>query len=204
MIFNYFQLSFPSFLFFYYPLHHQKNNIYLSIYLFFILFFKKNLEDIDEALVDLALLALADALGDPDDVADLLLLELEVRVEDAVPHLRLEGELVELHLLLEERVLERPVRRPDVLEQLPVVREVAHGLAHLLQLVSLRELGRPRGVQVPKVGVELGAVVLRELSPERVDSDGDSSSISLKLKNNNIIIINIQIYIYFKNCFFAQ
>ena len=182
MIFNYFQLSFPSFLFFIIPSTTKKTIfIYLFIYFLFFIFYL-NLEDIDEALVDLALLALADALGDPDDVADLLLLELEVRVEDAVPHLRLEGELVELHLLLEERVLERPVRRPDVLEQLPVVREVAHGLAHLLQLVSLRELGRPRGVQVPKVGVELGAVVLRELSPEGVDSDGDSSSISLKLK----------------------
>lgn len=42
-------------------------------------------------------------------VPDLLLLELDVGVEHAVLHLPVEGELVELHLVGEEGVLERLV-----------------------------------------------------------------------------------------------
>ena len=46
------------------------------------------LQDVDDALRELALLPLRDALGDPDDVPDFLFLQAEVAVERAVPSLR--------------------------------------------------------------------------------------------------------------------
>ena len=49
-------------------------------------------------VVDLGAVPLGDALGDPDDVPALLLLQLDVGVEDAEVELVEEGQLVELHL----------------------------------------------------------------------------------------------------------
>eukprot|EP00965_Chrysotila_dentata_P118247 3908893-Pleurochrysis_carterae.AAC.2 len=65
------------------------------------------LEDVDDVSVNLALLVLRDAVRNPDDIADLLLLELDVGVVHAVVELLLEGERVELHLQLVELLLER-------------------------------------------------------------------------------------------------
>jgi hypothetical protein len=62
-------------------------------------------------VVDLGLVPLGDALGDPDNVSALLLLEAEVRVEDAVVELLEERVHVQLHLVLKELVLERLLAR---------------------------------------------------------------------------------------------
>lgn len=49
-------------------------------------------------VVDLSAVPLGDALGDPDDVPALLLLQLDVGVENAEVELVEEGQLVQLHL----------------------------------------------------------------------------------------------------------
>ena len=55
------------------------------------------LED-GNVVVDFGTVPLGDALGDPDDVPTLLLLQLHVGVEDAEVELVEEGQLVQLHL----------------------------------------------------------------------------------------------------------
>ena len=54
---------------------------------------------------NLVLAVLQDALRDPHQVADLLLLELDEGVEDAQVHLRLEGQLQQLDLVLVKLVV---------------------------------------------------------------------------------------------------
>lgn len=49
-------------------------------------------------VVDLGAVPLGDALGDPDDVPALLLLQLDVGVEDTEVELVEEGQLVQFHL----------------------------------------------------------------------------------------------------------
>lgn len=49
-------------------------------------------------VVDLGAVPLSDALGDPDDVPALLLLQLDVGVEDTEVELVEEGQLVQFHL----------------------------------------------------------------------------------------------------------
>lgn len=146
---------------------------------------KKQLEDGDETLMNLSLLTLSDALGNPDDVADLLLTELEVGVENTVAHLRLKGQLVQLNLVLKERVLERFVAgrgaAAKVCKQTAVLRQVAHALTDLVDVSSLCQTGCACGVQRPKVGEQLGAVIHRQLCAKRVDCDGDRPPVCFKL-----------------------
>lgn len=56
-----------------------------------------NLKD-GNVVVDLGAMPLGDALGDPDDVPALLLLQFDVGVENAEVELVEEGQLVQLHL----------------------------------------------------------------------------------------------------------
>lgn len=51
-----------------------------------------------DVVVNLGAVALSNALGNPDNVAALLLLQLDVRVEDSVVELVHEGELVQVNL----------------------------------------------------------------------------------------------------------
>ena len=57
-------------------------------------------------VVNLGPVLLGDALGDPDDVAALLLLEAQVGVEDPAVELLHEGIHVQLHFVLEKLVLQ--------------------------------------------------------------------------------------------------
>jgi len=59
-----------------------------------------------DVVVDLLLVVLADALRDPDNIPDLLLLQLHKRVEHAVLELLQEGVLVQVHLVLKKLVLQ--------------------------------------------------------------------------------------------------
>ena len=82
-------------------------------------------EDVD-VLVHAAALVLRDALGDPHDVADLLLLDLHVRVVHAVVELLLEGEAVEVDLELKELVLDRLLLiHAHVAKEAPVLLQMA-------------------------------------------------------------------------------
>jgi hypothetical protein len=51
-----------------------------------------------DVVINSALLVLRHAFGNPDDVADLLLLELDERVEHSVVELLVERNLVQFHL----------------------------------------------------------------------------------------------------------
>jgi len=135
-------------------------------------------------VVDLCAVLLGDALSDPDDVAALLLLELEVRVEDSEVELLQEGVHVQLHLVLEELVLQRLVAGivAGSVEQGGVLRVIlGHGL-HLLVVVSPSQSGQAVGVHLAAVGIQLGTVVLGQLGAERVDGDDDRTTIGLKLQ----------------------
>jgi len=136
-------------------------------------------------VVDLCAVLLGDALGDPDDVAALLLLELEVRVEDSEVELLQEGVHVQFHLVLEELVLQRLVAGivAGSVEQGGVLCVIlGHGL-HLLVVVSPSQSGQAVGVHLAAVGIQLGTVVLGQLGAERVDGDDDRTTIGLKSQN---------------------
>lgn len=60
-----------------------------------------------DVVVDPLLLTLADTLRDPNNIADLLLLELQERVEQCIVELLLERLLVQVDLVLKEAVLQR-------------------------------------------------------------------------------------------------
>lgn len=66
----------------------------------------KALKDRD-VVVNLGAVALGDALGDPHDVATLLLLELHKGVEDTKVELVQEGQLVQFHLWTDAGVVYR-------------------------------------------------------------------------------------------------
>ena len=55
-------------------------------------------------LAHAAALVLGDALSYPNDVADLLFLQLHIGVVHAIVELQLKGEAVEIHLELEEMI----------------------------------------------------------------------------------------------------
>lgn len=94
-------------------------------------------------VVDLCAVLLGNALGDPDDVTALLLLQLEVCVEDTEVELLQKGVHVQLHLVLEELVLQRLVAGivAGSVKQSGVLRIIlGHGL-HLLVVVGSRQSG---------------------------------------------------------------
>lgn len=135
-------------------------------------------------VVDFGAMLLGHALGDPHDVAALLLLELEVRIEDAKVELLQEGVHVQLDLVLEELVLQRLVAGivAGAVEQSGILRIIlGHGL-HLLVVVGTSQGSQAIGVHLAAVGIQLGTVVLGQLGAEGVDGDDDCTTIGLELQ----------------------
>jgi len=164
----------------------------------------RGLEDGD-VLVDLGLHVLADALGDPHNVANLLLLQLDQRVEDAVVEVLLERHFVdldlvdvegrlELQVVLEERLVGlnasshrrivsiMPERERERLATYGV--DVANLANHLLGL-GLGELGATLGPQQTKVRVQLFAIILAQLGVHAVPRNVDGASIGLELESES-------------------
>lgn len=84
------------------------------------------LKDADIVVQFIALL-LANTLGNPHQVADLLLFELEVRAVDGVVELLVEGELVQVHFVFEERIFQRSNPAVRVwLEKRPILLTTVH------------------------------------------------------------------------------
>ena len=111
-------------------------------------------EDVD-VLAHAAALILRDALGDPHNVPDLLLLELHKRVVHAVVELLLKGEAVEVDLELEELVLERLLLlEAKLLQQRPIVGVRVDGAAHRVEVGGAREARGALGVEQPDGRVE--------------------------------------------------
>lgn len=165
----------------------------------------QSIDDID-VRVDLGAVPLRHALGDPDDVAHLLLLELHERVEHAEVELLHERVDVELDLVLEELVLEAlVVAGADALEDRLVLLHdparpsvkprpqhnttqhtyavvVGHGL-HLLVGVGLGEHRQSLRVELAAFRVEIGALLLVELGAETVDRDDEGAPVGLEREN---------------------
>jgi hypothetical protein len=141
------------------------------------------LEDGDVVL-DFGPVALGDTLGDPDHIAHLLLLQLDEGVEDAEVELVEVGLDVQLHLILEELVLERLLAGVDAaaLEERLVVGVVLAHLLHLVVVVGARQPDQPLRVELPALRVQLRAVILSQLGVEAVDGDYDRAAVRLELK----------------------
>ena len=115
---------------------------------------------------------LGDTLRDPCDSSDLLLLQLEVRVEHRVLELLQEGEFVQVHLSLEESVLQlsrnggRILRTVAVdarcrrIKEAAILDNIITHLPHLLDLVRLREEVVARGKQAANCGEQPCALLL--------------------------------------------
>mmetsp|Transcript_1158 Transcript_1158/g.2475 ORF Transcript_1158/g.2475 Transcript_1158/m.2475 type:complete len:280 (-) Transcript_1158:397-1236(-) len=130
-------------------------------------------------LANLILLLLKDTLGDPDEVPDLLLLQLHICVEDRKVHLPLEGQLEHLDVTLIESVVNGFVAGGDV--DVPEPRVLGEELEDTPELVLVRDVsehGGASGVEVSGGGVEALAVRrahggLVEGCPEGVEGDVD-------------------------------
>ena len=133
---------------------------------------------------------LRDALRNPGDIPDLLLLQLQVRVEHAILELLQERLLVQVHLRVEEPVLQlrrrtqivSTIRRRArlVLEERAVLAHALARGAHLVDVVRLRELVVPLGEEPADRGEELRALLLLELGAEGVDGDVDRAAVGLE------------------------
>lgn len=77
--------------------------VHVDLLQFFLVFFLKD----GDVVVDPLLLALTDTFRDPNNVSNLLLLQLKERVKDGVVELLLERLLVQVDLIFKETVLER-------------------------------------------------------------------------------------------------
>lgn len=155
-------------------------------------------------VLDPVFCVLGDTFRDPSQAADLLLLEFEERIKDAELELLQEGELVQVHLVLEKVVLQT---RSDVarsssssgrrmslcgrvgsgcgrrVEERSVLQErVQHGL-DLVHIVRARERHRPRGVQPPQPGQQLTTLFLGQRGAERVDRDVERTPIGFKVED---------------------
>lgn len=141
-----------------------------------------------DVVVDFGAMLLGNALGDPDNVAALLLLELEVRVEDTEVELLQEGEHIQLDLVLEELVLECLVPRivAGTIEECCVLSVILGDSLHLLVVIGTCQGGQPIGVHLATVGVQLGTVVLGQFGAERVDRYDDGATIGLELNKKSI------------------
>ena len=136
---------------------------------------------------------LCDTLGDPRQVPDLLLLELEVSVEHAVLELLQERQLVVVHLRDEELVLQlrRDAEVPILVragarravEKRTVLRDAFADRAHLVDVICFCELVVSLGEEAADGRKEARALFLGELCVERVDRDVDRAPVGLEREN---------------------
>ena len=107
-------------------------------------------------LIDLILLLLQDALRDPNEVADLLLLQLDVGVKGGEVHLALEGELELQDVTLIEGIVDGLVAGSAGVD-VPygrVLREQLQDAAELVLVGNVGEHGGAGGVEVADGGVQ--------------------------------------------------
>jgi len=135
-----------------------------------------------DVVIDLGAVFLRNALRDPDNVPALLLLQLQVGVEHAAVELLHERVHVQLHLVLEELVLQgflaRVVARP--FEQTAVLSIELRDLLNVIRIVGPSQGRQTVGVESPALGVELGAVLLGEFCAEAVDCDHEGAPVCLE------------------------
>jgi len=140
-----------------------------------------NLQDWD-VVIDLGPVALCHTLGDPNDVAALLLLELEQGVEDAIVELLQESINVQLHLVFEELILECLLAGvgAGALEALLVLAVVLGNLPHLVIVIRPCKCLQTVRVQSTTRWVQLLAIILSKFSAEGVDGNDERPPVRLK------------------------
>ncbi len=116
-------------------------------------------------VIDSGSVLLRNTLGDPDDIAILLLLELQERVEHAEAELSHERVQVHFDLLLEEAVLDGLVARvgAHVLEESAILGIVLRHHLDLVVLLGLGQLIQAVRVEFAAARVQFGALVLGQL-----------------------------------------
>ena len=147
---------------------------------------EEDLEDGDKFLGDLVFLPLGDTLRNPFNVANLLLLQLEVSIKDPIVELLLEGELAKPHLLLVEKILKSlsPVLPiPSIGVQLPPLLVMIQRRPNIGPVSRLAQELDPFRVKVPEVAVQPRSVIRGQLSVEGIDGDGDRSAVGLEFEN---------------------
>jgi len=141
-------------------------------------------------LVDLILLCLKDALGDPDHVTDFLLLELDVSVKDSKVKLSFERQFEHLDITLIECVVNALLSTSSRVD-IPNGRVLWKELQHATELVFVRDVGQHGGtgrVQVPDSWVETLAVRSTEFwlvegSAKGVERNVDSVGVGADTKD---------------------
>lgn len=128
-------------------------------------------------------MALGDALSNPHDVATFLFLKLHKGIKDTKVELVQEGQLVELHLMLKESVLQGFVSRiaTCTLKKQFVFRVVISYILDLFIVISPSQLSQALRVESATVWKELGTVLLGQLCAERVDGDDEGAAVCFKL-----------------------
>ena len=126
---------------------------------------------------DLVLTSLEDALSDPDNVTNFLLLELEVGVESSIGTKAHEGEAVELDLIVDEGILEGlliiTISKSSIGEELTVSGVGLNNRTNLISIVSALETLQTFGVEETERGIELEALIALDLSTEGVEGNVD-------------------------------
>lgn len=152
------------------------------------------LEDRD-VVVDLGAVLLRYAFRDPHNVAALLLLQLQVRVEDAKVELLDEREHIQFDLVLEEAVLQRLLARivARAVKQGRILGIVLGHRLHLLVVVGPGQRRQTVRIHFTATRIQLGPVVLRQLRAERVDRDDDGTTIGLELKESSDIVVGFYV-----------
>lgn len=131
------------------------------------------------------------SLRDPGQTPDLLLLQLEECIEDAVLELLQERHLVEVHFVLEEVVLQArsgssiptflPVRtRRRRIKERPVLDNRVNHRLNLVDVVRSSERHRAFREEPSEVREQPRALVLREGGAERVDGDVERATVAFE------------------------
>ena len=143
-----------------------------------------------DKLLDSALHSLLHALADPHEVANLLLLQLEICVEDAHVRLGLESQLQLHDFVLVELIVQAEGlgRRVQVLLEDASVQRVDRDHSHELRVVvDLGELVHDSWIEGPDAGVELLAngfsrSGLIQRGPEGVRGEGERVAICARIQ----------------------
>ena len=141
-------------------------------------------------LVDLLLLPLQDALGDPDKVSDFLLLQLDVGIKDGKVHLVLKRQLEDLHIALIKGIVDALLAGAGYVD-VPDGGVLGEQFKHTAELLLIRHVGEhggTGGVQVSDGGVQTLAIReahggLVEWSTEGVESDVDGVGVGPDFDN---------------------
>mmetsp|Transcript_3120 Transcript_3120/g.8282 ORF Transcript_3120/g.8282 Transcript_3120/m.8282 type:complete len:205 (-) Transcript_3120:509-1123(-) len=124
---------------------------------------------------------LNDALGDPHEVSDLLLLHLQVSPEHAVVELLGEGRLAQLQLVPVQHFLDHLLLVRIRQREEPVVGGIIREhFEDLFKVFGKGQVLLAVGVEPAELAEEALLVVVRELRPHAVQGDGDGPPVRLK------------------------